>query len=80
MKQQSEPIPAALYARVSSERQDVDLSVAAHNQVETTDMNAEDFEPGIRDHRTRQERLEATVEEARSMLSERREVRTTWRR
>ena len=29
MKQQNDPTPAALYARVSSERQDVDLSVAA---------------------------------------------------
>ena len=29
MKHQPDPIPAALYARVSSDRQDVDLSVAA---------------------------------------------------
>ena len=29
MKEQHDPMPAALYARVSSERQDVDLSVAA---------------------------------------------------
>ena len=29
MKKYDEPIPAALYARVSSERQDVDLSVSA---------------------------------------------------
>ena len=29
MSERQEPTPAALYARVSSERQDVDLSVAA---------------------------------------------------
>ena len=29
MQQQTDQIPAALYARVSSDRQDVDLSVAA---------------------------------------------------
>ena len=29
MKERQDPIPAALYARVSSDRQDVDLSVAA---------------------------------------------------
>ena len=29
MSEQCDPTPAALYARVSSERQDVDLSVAA---------------------------------------------------
>ena len=29
MKHHQPPIPAALYARVSSDRQDVDLSVAA---------------------------------------------------
>ena len=29
MSEQSEPTPVALYARVSSDRQDVDLSVAA---------------------------------------------------
>ena len=29
MNQQTNPTPAALYARVSSDRQDVDLSVAA---------------------------------------------------
>ena len=30
MKEAKKPITAALYARVSSDRQDVDLSVSAH--------------------------------------------------
>ena len=41
---------------------------------ETTDLDIEDFKPRIREHRERQERLEATAEEARAMLSRRREV------
>ena len=45
-----------------------------YNLVETTDLNVDDFKPRIRDHRERQERLEASAAEARSMLSERREV------
>ena len=45
-----------------------------YNLVETTDLDVEDFKPRIRDHRERQERLEASAAEARSMLSERREV------
>ena len=45
-----------------------------YNLVETTDLDVDDFKPRIRDHRERQERLEATAEEARSMLSQRREV------
>ena len=45
-----------------------------YNLVETTDLDIEDFKPRIRDHRERQERLEASAAEARSMLSERREV------
>ena len=40
----------------------------------TTDLDIDDFKPRIRDHRERQERLEATAEEARTMLSQRREV------
>ena len=45
-----------------------------YNLVETTDLDIEDFKPRIREHRERQERLEATAAEARSMLSQRREV------
>ena len=45
-----------------------------YNLVETTDLDIEDFKPRIRDHRERQERLEASAAEARSMLSQRREV------
>ena len=45
-----------------------------YNLVETIDLDIEDFKPRIRDHRERQERLEASAAEARSMLSERREV------
>ena len=45
-----------------------------YNLVETTDLDIEDFKPRIREHRERQERLEATAEEARSILSQRREV------
>ena len=45
-----------------------------YNLVETTDMDINDFKPRIRDHRERQERLEATAEEARALLSQRRVV------
>ena len=45
-----------------------------YNLVETTDLDVDDFKPRIRDHRERQERLEASAEEARAMLSQRREV------
>ena len=45
-----------------------------YNLVETTDLDIEDFKPRIRDHRERQERLEASASEARAMLSQRREV------
>ena len=41
---------------------------------ETTDLDIEDFKPRIRDHRERQERLEASAEEARAILSQRRDV------
>ena len=44
------------------------------NLVETTDLDIDDFKPRIRDHRERQQRLEASAEDARSMLSERRVV------
>ena len=45
-----------------------------YNLVETTDMDIDDFKPRIRDHRERQERLEATADEARAMLAQRRVV------
>ena len=45
-----------------------------YNLVETTDTDIEDFKPRVRDHRERQQRLEAAAEDARSMLSERRLV------
>ena len=45
-----------------------------YNLVETTDMDIDDFKPRIRDHQERQQRLEASAEEARAILSQRREV------
>ena len=45
-----------------------------YNLAETTDLGIEDFKPRIKDHRERQERLEATAAEARAMLSQRRVV------
>ena len=45
-----------------------------YDLAETTDLDIDDFKPRIRDHRERQERLEATAEEARALLSQRREV------
>ena len=45
-----------------------------YDLAETTDLDIDDFKPRIRDHRERQERLEASAQEARAMLSQRREV------
>ena len=45
-----------------------------YNLVETTDLDMADVAPRIREHRERQERLEAAADEARALLSERREV------
>ncbi len=45
-----------------------------YNLVETTDLDMADVTPRIRDHRERRERLEATAEEAKVVLSERRVV------
>ena len=45
-----------------------------YNLVETTDLDIEDFKPRIRDHRERQEKLEASAAEARAILSQRRDV------
>ena len=45
-----------------------------YDLAETTDLDIDDFKPRIRDHRDRQEKLEASVEEARALLSQRREV------
>ena len=45
-----------------------------YDLVETTDMDIDDFRPRIRDHRERQERLEAAEAEARARLGQRRKV------
>ena len=45
-----------------------------YDLAETTDLDIDDFKPRIRDHRERQERLEATAEETRAILLQRREV------
>ena len=45
-----------------------------YNVVETTDLDMSDVTPRIRDHRERQERLEASAAEARAILSQRRGV------
>ncbi len=45
-----------------------------YDLVETTDMDINDFRPRIRDHRERQERLEAAEAEARASVGQRRKV------
>ena len=45
-----------------------------YDLAETTDLDIDDFKPRIRDNRERQEKLEATAEEARAILCQRREV------
>ena len=45
-----------------------------YNLVETTDLDMADVTPRIRDHREWQQRLEISAEEARAILSQRREV------
>ena len=45
-----------------------------YDLAETTDLDIDDFKPRIRDHRERQEKLEASAQEARALLSQRREV------
>ena len=45
-----------------------------YDLAETTDLDIDDFKLRIRDDRERQERLEATAEEARAILSQRREL------
>ena len=45
-----------------------------YDLAETTELDIDDFKPRIRDHRERQERLEVAAQEARAMLSQRREV------
>ena len=45
-----------------------------YDLAETTDLDIDDFKPRIREHRERQEKLEATAEEGRALLSQRREV------
>ena len=45
-----------------------------YDLVETTDMDINDFRPRIRDHRERQEHLEAAEAEARARVGQRRKV------
>ncbi len=45
-----------------------------YNLVETTELDMADVTPRIRDHRERQGRLESSAQEARAILSQRREV------
>ena len=45
-----------------------------YNLVETTDLAVDDFKPRIREHRERQEKLEASAADARAILSQRRAV------
>ncbi len=45
-----------------------------YDLAETTDLDIDDFKPRIREHRERQERLEASAAEARALLSQRREI------
>ena len=45
-----------------------------YNLVETTDLDVDDFKLRIREHRERQEKLEASAAAARALLSQRREV------
>ena len=64
-----------ILASVESELADVRRRLERlYNLVETTDMDIDDFKPRIRDHRERQEKLERTAEEARTLLSQRRVV------
>ena len=60
---------------IESELEDVKRRLGRlYDLAETTDLDIEDFKPRIRDHRERQEKLEASAAEARAMLSQRREV------
>ena len=60
---------------IDSELDDVRLRLdRLYNLVETTDLDMADVTPRIKDHRERQERLEASAAEARAILSQRREV------
>ena len=45
-----------------------------YDLAETADLDIDDFKPRIKDHRERQEKLEASAQEARAILSQRREV------
>ena len=66
---------------IESELEDVKRRLGRlYDLAETTDLDIDDFKPRIRDHRERQEKLEASAEEARAILSQRRErYWTTWR-
>ena len=60
---------------IESELEDVKRRLGRlYDLAETTDLDIDDFKPRIRDHRERQERLEASAQEARALLSQRREV------
>ena len=60
---------------VEAELEDVKRRLGRlYDLAETTDLDIDDFKPRIRDHRERQGRLEATAEEARAILSQRRDV------
>ena len=60
---------------IESELEDVKRRLGRlYDLAETTDLDIEDFKPRIRDHRERQEKLEASAQGARAMLSQRREV------
>ena len=60
---------------IESELEDVKRRLGRlYDLAETTDLDIDDFKPRIRDHRERQEKLEASAEEARAILSQRREV------
>ena len=55
---------------IESELEDVKRRLGRlYDLAETTDLDIEDFKPRIRDHRERQEKLEASAAEARAMLS-----------
>ena len=60
---------------IESELEDVKRRLGRlYDLAETTDLDIEDFKPRIREHRERQGKLETSAEEARTVLSQRREV------
>ena len=62
-------------ATIKAELVDVKLQLDRLNDpAQTTDLDIDDFKPRIRSHRERQARLEATAEEARTVLAQRWEI------